>query len=82
MSRLSRHVAVLQCVEAIRLYVGSHDGKFPEKLSDVRDVKIPLDPVTKKEFSYKSTGSEAVLESEAIEGSDSRDAVRYELKLK
>jgi tetratricopeptide (TPR) repeat protein len=82
MSRLSRHVAVLQCVEAIRLYVGSHDGKFPEKLNDVTDIKIPVDPVTKKPFSYKSTGSEAVLELEAIEGSDGRDAVRYELKLK
>jgi hypothetical protein len=82
MNRLDRHVAVLQCIEAIRLYAGSHDGKFPQKLSDVIDVKIPVDPVTKKPFSYKSTGSEAVLELEATEGSDGRDAVRYELKLK
>jgi tetratricopeptide (TPR) repeat protein len=82
MNRLSRHVAVLQCVEALRFYAGTHGGKFPEKLSEFTDVKIPLDPVTKKEFSYKSTGSEAILELEAIEGSDGRDAMRYELKLK
>jgi len=82
MNRLNRHVAVLQCIEAIRLYAGSHGGKFPEKLSDVTDIKIPLDPVTKKPFLYKSTDSEAVLELEGTEGSDGRDAVRYELKLK
>jgi tetratricopeptide (TPR) repeat protein len=82
MNRLNRHVAVLQCVEAIRLYAGSHDGKFPDTLSDVTDIKLPVDPVTKKPFSYKSAGSDAVLELEAIEGFDGRDAVRYELKLK
>ena len=82
MNRLSRHIAVLQCVEAIRLYAGLHEGKFPEKLSDVTDIKVPVDPVTKKPFSYKSTGSEAVLELETIQGSGGRDTVRYELKLK
>jgi hypothetical protein len=82
MNYVDRKIAALQCIEALRLYAGVHDGKFPEKLSDVTDVKIPVDPVTKKPFSYKSTGSDAVLELEATEGSDGRDAVRYELKLK
>lgn len=82
MNYINRKIAALGCIEALRLYAGSHDGKFPEKLSDITDVKIPLDPVTKKPFSYKSTGSDAVLELEATEGSDGRDAVRCELKLK
>jgi hypothetical protein len=82
MNYVDRKVAALQCIEALRLYAGMHDGKFPEKLSDITDVKIPVDPVTKKAFSYKSAGSDAVLELEATEGSDGRDAVRYELKLK
>lgn len=79
MDRLDRHVAVLQCIEAIHLYSGSHDGRFPEKLSDVTDIKIPVDPITQKPFSYKSTGLEAALELESAEG---RDTMRYELKLK
>jgi hypothetical protein len=79
MNRLNRHIAVLQCIEAIRLYAGSHDGKFPEKLGDVTNVQIPVDPVTQKPFSYEGTGLEAVLELESIEG---RDTMRYELKLK
>jgi tetratricopeptide (TPR) repeat protein len=82
MNHVDRKIAALQCIEGLRLYAGSHDGKLPEKLSDVTDVKIPVDPVTKKPFSYKSTGSEAVLELEGTEGSEGRDAVRYELKLK
>lgn len=82
MDRLDRHVAALQCIEAIRLYAGLRDNKFPERLSDVVDVRIPVDPVIKKPFSYKSTGSEAVLGVEGAEGSEGRDAIRYELKLK
>ena len=31
--------------EAIRLYAAAHDGQLPEKLSDITDVPVPLDPV-------------------------------------
>jgi tetratricopeptide (TPR) repeat protein len=79
MNRLDRHIAVLQCIEAIRLYAGSHNGKFPKKLGDVTNIKIPVNPITQKQFSYRNTGSESVIELESIEG---RYAVRYELKLK
>ena len=79
---LNRHITALQCIEALRLYAGAHDGKFPDKLSDITDIKIPDDPVTQKPFSYTSTGTEAVLELEETEGSEGRDAIRYELKLK
>ncbi|MGB2866591.1 MAG: hypothetical protein WBC05_24890 [Sedimentisphaerales bacterium] len=82
MNHVDRKIAALQCIEDLRLYTGAHDGKFPQKLSNVTDIKIPVDPVTKQAFSYKSTGSEAVLELEGTEGSEGRDAVRYELKLK
>lgn len=82
MNHVDRKIAALQCIEALRLYAGSHDGKFPQMLSDVTDVKIPVDHVTQKPFSYKSTNSEAVLELEGSEGSEGRDAVRYELNLK
>ena len=81
-NRLDRHIAALKCIEALRLYAGAHDGKFPDKLSDVTKIKIPDDPVTKKPFSYTRTGSEAVLEAQATENSEGRDAVRYEITFK
>lgn len=80
--RMERHIAALKCIEALRLYACMHDGKFPEKLSDVTEVKIPDDPVTKKPFSYSRTGSEAILEIQATEGSEGRDAIRYEITFK
>ncbi len=82
MNHVDRKIVALQCIEALRLYAGSHNGKLPEKLSDVTELTIPDDPVTKKSFSYKSTGPEAVLELEGTEGSEDRDAVRYEIKLR
>jgi hypothetical protein len=81
-NRLERHIAALQCIEALRLYAGKHDGKFPDKISDITEVTTPDDPVTKKPFSYNRTGSEAVLKLEGTEGSEGKDAIRYEIKFK
>ena len=82
MNHLDRKIAALQCIEALRLYAGTHYGKFPEKLSDVTEYEIPNDPVTKEPFLYKSTGTEAVLELKGTENSDGRDTVQYEIILK
>ena len=81
-NRMERQIAALQCVEALRLYASVHNGKFPDKLSDITEIKIPEDPITKKPFSYTRTGSEAILELQGTESSEGRDAIRYELKLK
>ncbi|UCF16698.1 MAG: hypothetical protein JSW59_04385, partial [Phycisphaerales bacterium] len=83
MNRLDRHVAALQCVEALRLYAAVHDGKFPKELSTITEVPVPADPVMQKPFVYRSTGSSAVLEAPAPEGATQKwDAIRYELSLK
>jgi len=82
MNRLDRHVAALQCVEALRLYAAVHDGKFPNELSSITGVSVPSDPVMQKPFVYRCTGSDAVLEAPAPKGATERDAMRYELNLK
>lgn len=81
MNRLDRHVAALQCIEAIRLYAGSHNSTFPGKLLDVKEVDIPADPVTKKPFSYNLSGSAALLEAPGSEDLEGKYAIRYELHL-
>ncbi len=80
--RLDRDVAALQCVEAIRLYAGKHDGKFPDELSQITDLRIPDNPIDQKPFVYRKTGSKATLEAPAPEGGTDKDALRYELNLK
>ena len=82
MNRLDRHVAVLQCIEAMRLYAASHEGKFPKQLSDMTRIRVPTDPVTGKPFIYSRTGAEAVLEIPATGEETDRDTMRYELNLK
>ncbi|HEY7423460.1 MAG TPA: hypothetical protein VH682_04390 [Gemmataceae bacterium] len=49
--RLEQRIALLCHVEALRLYAAEHDGKLPEKLSDI-DVPLPPDPFTGKPFVY------------------------------
>jgi hypothetical protein len=58
-----RSIAALRVVEAIRLYGAAHDGRLPEKLNDITQVPIPLDPTTGKAFVYQRTGDRAILES-------------------
>jgi len=82
MNRLDRNVVRLQCIEALRLYASSHNGKFPNKLSDITQVSVPDDPVTQKPVIYQRTGSKAFLESPVTKGTADKDRFRYELNLK
>ncbi|MHC4426647.1 MAG: hypothetical protein ACYSYV_11200 [Planctomycetota bacterium] len=82
MNRLDRRVALLQCIEALRLHAGAHNGKFPNKLNDVTEVNIPDDPVTRKQFVYSRSASKAVLETPGAKGATDKYALRYELSRK
>lgn len=59
-ARIDRRIAVLRCVEAVRLYA-AHDGKLPPSLEEIKDVPVPLDPVTGKAFVYLVIGDRAIL---------------------
>jgi hypothetical protein len=60
-ARLDRKIAALRCVEAVRLYAASHGGKLPGSLADVKDVPVPIDPVTGQPFGYHLAGEQATL---------------------
>ena len=70
-----RTIAALRIVEAIRLYGASHDARLPDKLDDIAEVPIPMDPTTGKPFLYRRTGDTAVLESPGGKA----QGMRYEL---
>lgn len=65
--RTDRQIAILRCVEAIRLHV-AENGKLPVKLSDIAAVPLPLDPITGKGFDeyYQREGQEAKLKVPAV----------------
>jgi hypothetical protein len=80
--KLDRQVAALQCIEALRLYAAGHGGKFPNQLSDVTEVNVPVDPLSGKPFVYKRSGSKAVLQAVLPETATPKDALEYKLTLK
>jgi hypothetical protein len=80
--RFDNNLNAMQCVEAIRSYAATHDGRLPEKLSDISDLELPMDVMNDKAFRYNRTATGAVLQSEKPEGGDERDIVRYKVVLK
>ncbi len=78
---VDRRLDILQCIEGIRMYAGSHDGRLPASLADMTASPAPMDPITGREFVYTAGGSHATLEGPAPTGDDPSHAVRYELTL-
>lgn len=50
---LKRRIAALRIIEAVRHHLATHDGKLPATLDDIKDVSIPLDPLTDQVFRWK-----------------------------
>ena len=63
--RTENIIGRLRCAEALRLYAAAHDGKAPEKLADVGDLPLPLNPYTGKGFDgyYQFKDGKGVLET-------------------
>jgi hypothetical protein len=61
--RSQRRIDLLRVVEALRLYAAEHEGKLPAALDDVKEVPIPVDPVSGKPFGYKLEGGTATLDA-------------------
>ena len=59
--RSERQFDALQCIEAIRLYAATHDGKLPASLEAMTETPAPIDPGTGKPFGYKVDGDSASL---------------------
>ncbi|HEY7326729.1 MAG TPA: hypothetical protein VH592_03755 [Gemmataceae bacterium] len=79
--RTDRRIAVLRCIEAIRIYGASHGAKLPPSLDAIREVPIPIDPMTGKAFVYRVSGERAVLLGPPLSGeqANSPNSLRYEL---
>jgi hypothetical protein len=78
-ARLERDIESLRCIEAIRLYAYSHDGKLPGSLDDIKEVPIPSNPMTGKPFSYHLDGDTAVLRADG--GGEIRLDDEYRIKI-
>ncbi len=81
-SRLARDIAMLRCVEAIRMYAAANNGTLPDTLSEITSVPVPLDPFQGEPFEYERVGAKAILTSPIPPDGHVRDARRYEITLR
>jgi hypothetical protein len=82
-ARLDRKIAALRCLEAIRLHT-THSAKLPASLALIKDVPIPVDPMTGKLFEYHLSAEMATLVGAppADEKANPGNWLTYEIVLK
>jgi hypothetical protein len=80
--RVERTIAGLRVVEALRLYAAAHEGRLPNKLSDVTEVPLPDDPGTGRPFEYSVVGDTATLISQVPGDPPANSGVRYRVTVR
>lgn len=76
-----RDLAMLRCIEAIRFFAAGHHDQLPERLSEIKEVLIPDDPMTGQSFSYELNGGRALITSPAAPGEPAAQGLRWEIQL-
>ena len=61
---IDRQFAAIRCIEALRLYAAAHHGELPATLEEIKEVPVPLNPMTGKPFPYHLEGKTAVLDAD------------------
>jgi hypothetical protein len=80
--RSDRRVAMLRVIEALRLHAAENGGKLPSSLDEIKEVPLPLDPVTGKPFGYKLADGKATLDAPPPSGEKWETlGARYEIKI-
>jgi hypothetical protein len=81
-NRIERKIAALRVLEALRLHAAEHDGKLPDKLSDVKVVPVPNDPGTGKPFEYRRDAGSATLTGSIPDAPVQPTGLRYRITLR
>ena len=74
-----QRIAVLQCLEALRLHAATSGGKLPATLGEIQGVVLPISPVTGQPFEYRLDGETAVL---VAPSADDKPARTYHVTMK
>jgi hypothetical protein len=75
-ARSQQTIALVQTVEAIRMYGAAHAGKLPPTLDEL-SVPAPLEPFTGKPLDYEYHGDRAVLSGHRVPGLQYRLVLRF-----
>jgi hypothetical protein len=75
-ARVQQQLALLQTVEAVRLYAADHNGQFPPTLASL-SLPAPPDPFTGQQLQYELRGNQAVLTGHPLPGQQYRLVLRW-----
>lgn len=81
-ARVDRNCAALRVVGALRLYAAAHDGRLPDKLSDVTEVPVPDDPGTGRPFEYHRDDDTATVVSQMPGDPVPSNGIRYRVAIR
>jgi hypothetical protein len=81
-ARLDRKIAALRVVETLRMYAAAHDGRLPDRLSDVTEAPVPDDPGTGRPFEYSLQGDTATLVSQMPVDPAPGNGLRYRVTIR
>jgi hypothetical protein len=77
-----RKIELMRTIEAIRAYAAGHEGKLPEKLSDMTQTPAGIDPFTGKAFEWKVEGGKGILSKAKVTWNVKDPVERYEITLR
>jgi hypothetical protein len=80
--RTQRRLAILQAIEALRIYAAAHNGALPDKLDQVKIAPVPDDPGTGRPFEYQRDGNTAMLISRIPGEVPGYTALRYRVTVR
>ena len=78
-SRTERQLAALRIIEALRAFAAKSGGKLPASLVEIKDVPMPLNPVTGKMFPYRLENQTAIL---VADGPEDQPQWEYRVKVR
>ena len=63
---LKRKIAALRIIEAVRHHIATQPGGLPTTLDEMKDVSIPIDPLTDQPFEWTVNGKSATLKAPSL----------------
>ena len=60
--RITRDIAAIRVVEALRMHAAENGGELPETLDDIECVYVPDNPATGKPFLYRLEDGAGILD--------------------
>jgi hypothetical protein len=79
---VERKIDALRVIEAIRAHLATHDGKLPQRLSDITELSLPVDPLTNQPFDWKVSENVGRLSAASIPGASGPTSAAFEYVLR